>query len=105
MDYVKLGRNIAAARKSKRFTQEQLAEKIDISTVFISQIETAVRKPSLETVCKIAKTLGTTIDALVDDTEPETIENDFAKLLKGKTEEERNRILKIVSDICELIKK
>jgi len=50
MDYILLGRNIAKARTKNGLTQEQLAEKTDVSTVFISQIETSVRKPSLETV-------------------------------------------------------
>lgn len=39
MDYKLLGKNIKEARKSLKMTQEQLAEQIDVSTVFISQIE------------------------------------------------------------------
>ena len=37
MDYKLLGKNIKEARKSLKMTQEQLAEQIDVSTVFISQ--------------------------------------------------------------------
>ena len=52
MDYKLLGKNIKEARKSLKMTQEQLAEQIDVSTVFISQIENGSRKPSLETIYK-----------------------------------------------------
>lgn len=43
MDYKLLGKNIKEARKSLKMTQEQLAEQIDVSTVFISQIENGSR--------------------------------------------------------------
>ena len=62
MDYCSLGINIKTARKKVHMTQEELAEKVDISTVFVSQIENANRKASLETVYKISKALNITID-------------------------------------------
>lgn len=76
MDYKLLGKNIKEIRKSLKITQEQLAEKIDVSTVFISQIENATRKPSLETIYKISLTLGVKIDTLINkDTSKENINN------------------------------
>lgn len=66
MDYKVLGHNIRDARKSLSLTQEQLAEKIDVSTVFISQIENGTRKPSLETLLKLSSSLGVKIDTLID---------------------------------------
>lgn len=42
-------------RKEKGFTQEQLAEKCDFDRVFISNLETGVRKPSLKTVFLLAQ--------------------------------------------------
>ncbi len=65
MNYEIMGKNIARIRNKNHLTQEQLAEKINISTVFVSQIETAVRKPSLETIYKISIALNTTIDNLI----------------------------------------
>ena len=72
MDYKLLGQNIAKARLENYLTQEQLAEKAEVSTVFISQIETAARKPSLETVVNIAHSLNTTIDVLLGNPSLET---------------------------------
>ena len=68
MDYSLLGKNIKKYRKLRGLTQEQLAEMVYISPVFTSQIETASRKPSLETVVNIAECLNVSIDLLMNDT-------------------------------------
>jgi len=65
MDYITLGRNIRKYRKYRNLTQEQLAESAYISAVFMSQIENANGKPSLETVVNIADALNVSIDVLV----------------------------------------
>ena len=65
MDYVILGHNVRKHRKMKRYTLEQLAEKLDVSTTFIGQIERAVGKPSLETLVKIANALEVSTDTLL----------------------------------------
>lgn len=67
MDYELLGKRIRDERLLLRLTQEQLAEMVDKSTNFISQIELNTGKPSLETVVDIANALGTTVDSLLKD--------------------------------------
>jgi transcriptional regulator len=66
LDYKLLGKNIKEVRKSLKMTQEQLAEKIEVSTVFISQIESGSRKPSLETIYKLSIALKIKIDTLIN---------------------------------------
>ena len=68
MVYILLGRNIQKCRKTRGITQEKLSEKINISPVFMSQIETASRKPSLETVVNISDALNTSLDVLIKGT-------------------------------------
>jgi transcriptional regulator with XRE-family HTH domain len=51
------GRNVAAARKAKGMTQEQLAHILKLDPVFIAYIEGAQRSPSFGTLYKLAKTL------------------------------------------------
>ena len=68
MDYSLLGKNIKKYRKLRGLTQEKLSENIYISPVFMSQIETASRKPSLETVVNIADCLKVSVDLLINDT-------------------------------------
>ena len=65
MDYKMLGLNVKKYRKFRDLTQEGLAETIDVSAVFMSQIENAKGKPSLETIVNIANTLEVSLDTLV----------------------------------------
>ena len=53
MDYKNLGARIKTLRTNKNMTQEQLADKTNLSTVHISHVETGHTKPSLETVINI----------------------------------------------------
>ena len=65
MDYITLGSNIRNNRRKCDLTQEKLSEQVGISPVFLSQIENANRKPSLETVVTIANSLNVTVDELL----------------------------------------
>ena len=100
MNYELMGKNIAKKRIANHLTQEQLAEKIDVSTVFISQIENAIRKPSLETVSKLASALNTTIDSLVGNEDIRAKHDKILSLLQEKNSDELEFILKILHDIC-----
>lgn len=100
MNYEVMGKNISLTRNKNLLTQEQLAEKIDVSTVFISQIETAVRKPSLETIFKISNALNTTIDALIGNESLQSNYDEIAKLLSGKNAVELNFITGVLREIC-----
>jgi transcriptional regulator with XRE-family HTH domain len=53
-----LGEAIRAKRQKAEFSQEKLAEKADLSTVFISRVERGKESPSVDSLVKIAKALG-----------------------------------------------
>jgi transcriptional regulator with XRE-family HTH domain len=53
-----LGEAIRAKRKKRRLSQERLAEKADLSTVFISRVERGKESPSVDSLVKIARALG-----------------------------------------------
>lgn len=59
-----LGANIRKIRKSRNMTQEQLAEKADISVPYMTQIELGQKQPTLETVESIAQALNVPFDGL-----------------------------------------
>ncbi|WP_148409746.1 helix-turn-helix domain-containing protein [Murimonas intestini] len=103
MDYCSLGINIKTARKKVHMTQEELAEKVDISTVFVSQIENANRKASLETVYKISKALNITIDDLLSDEKQKTIDDvdELLFLLQSRSDTEKKFVTEIVKNILE----
>lgn len=62
----KLGARIQQIRKSKRLTQERLAEMIGLDTPNLSNIERGKRFVSAETLEKIVQALGVTEKDLFD---------------------------------------
>ena len=59
MNYKDLGRRIRMLRQKQHMTQEQLAERIDMSASFLGHIERGTRVASLETLVKICNVLDT----------------------------------------------
>jgi len=54
----KLGETVRHYRKEVKFSQEKLAEKASLSTVFISDVERGVENISVDALARIAKALG-----------------------------------------------
>lgn len=67
MDYYKIGQRIRKIRKAHGLSQEELAEKINISTTHMSHIETGNTKLSLPVFADIAVALEVRMDDLLED--------------------------------------
>lgn len=65
MDYYMIGQRIRKFRKAHSFSQEELAEKIGISTTHMSHIETGNTKLSLSVLVKIALALEVNTDDIL----------------------------------------
>lgn len=61
----KLGKTIAALRREKGMTQEQLADALGISTPAVSKWETDTSYPDITLLCPLARALGTNTDTLL----------------------------------------
>ena len=61
-----IGNNIKSNRKKLGITQEQLAEKINVTRQAVSNWENGKTEPDVETLTKIAQIFDTSIDELVD---------------------------------------
>jgi len=59
------GKNVAKLRRDCGMTQEQLAEKTNVSVLTIAGIEQGRRWARLSTLHKLAKSLGVQTDALL----------------------------------------
>lgn len=59
-----LGKRIQDLRKAQNYTQERLAEKVNIDITSLSKIETGRNYPQPETLEKIANALGIEISQL-----------------------------------------
>ena len=103
MDYYKIGQRIRKFRKAYNLSQEQLAEKVGISTTHMSQIETGNTKLSLSVFAEIAKVLCVQTDELLYD-----IPQNNKTVIKGEIEEIFNscsvREMYILMDLLKAVK-
>lgn len=67
IDYESLGKRIANARKQTGITQEALGEQLNMTRKHISVIETAINRPSLDTLVDITNALNVSADDLLVD--------------------------------------
>ncbi|WP_239256638.1 helix-turn-helix domain-containing protein [Listeria ilorinensis] len=61
------GEKLINLRKKNRMTQKQLAQKIGVTASTISKYENDNHRPPIFILAKLAETLGTTTDFLLDD--------------------------------------
>ena len=64
MNQEKIGKFIASCRKDKKLTQEQLAEKLNISKNAISKWERGLNLPDVSIMQALCKILGITLNEL-----------------------------------------
>jgi transcriptional regulator with XRE-family HTH domain len=60
-----LGESVRSKRNKAKFSQEKLAERAALSTVFISRVERGKESPSVDSLVKIAKALNVRVSDLV----------------------------------------
>ena len=104
MDMIAIGSKIKEARERAHLTQEELAEKVDISPTHMSVIERGVKTPKLDTFVKIVKALNLSADALLLDGMDQVNDSIIAELsvrLGRLTDEEQNRILNAIRALTE----
>ncbi len=104
--YKKAGINIRMFRKKEKLNLEELAKKSGISTSFLSNIEKGSRKPTLETIEKIANALGIGTATVFSDKlsltylpEENTVTLEIMKLISSKNLTEKKRILSILKHL------
>lgn len=103
MNYYEIGQRIRKFRKAYKLSQEELAERVGISTTHMSHIETGNTKLSLQVFVDIANALSIQTDELLHDT---------LKINKTPIKQELTEILDscspqdayIISDIIKAVK-
>jgi len=102
MDYILLGKRIREERQLTGFTQEQLADTINISTAYMGQIERGERKVTLDKLVLIAEKLQVTLDYLLKDDTSYNCQagvNRLTQLLEDKTQDEVELAYDVLSRI------
>ena len=67
IDFEKIGKKLRETRISKGLTQEYIAEKADVNTSHISNIENNRVKISLQTLVNVCNTMDVTVDYILAD--------------------------------------
>lgn len=104
IDYGQIGQRIKAVRKSKNLTQERMAELLDVSVGYVSQVERGVTKISLDLLAAIATILNCDIAVLLNGSTVATenyLADEFSGCIKQLTPENRKLVLKIIGCILE----
>lgn len=70
---MEIGYKLKNLRKIKNLTQEELAERTDLSKGYISQIESQNASPSMETFLNILEVLGTSASDFFKETEQQKV--------------------------------
>ena len=100
---IKIGKKVRHERLRLGWTQEELAEKLDMSASFVSQIERGARSVSIETLECLGRVLGVNSADFLQkdhDTKQHSHAQDIAhrmqSLLKGYTPHEQEVVYKAV---------
>ena len=107
MDQKAIGRRIKAARERKGLTQEELAEKVDLSPMHVSVIERGVKLPKLETLINIANVLDVSADVLLQDVvnnQTKLFASEASELILQLRREDQRRALAVLRSFVEASK-
>ena len=100
LDYKAIGKRIKIARIKADFTQERLAEAVEISPPHMSTIETGTTRVSLSAIVNLANALSVTVDDLLCDSVVKSkvqFEKDIAAVLDDCDEHE----IRIIKDMAQ----
>lgn len=100
-----IGRKIREFRHHCGFTQEELAFRADISSVYLRQIEKDDRNPTVSTILKLCKALSIQPSELFEleaPLPPSSTEAQIVAFLSDKTESEKQIALEILKAAFQL---
>jgi len=101
MEYKLIGKKIKKARNDKKLTQEELAEKLDLSVSYISQVESGKKKFNLKRIIEASEILEKPIEYFVEgyDVKNNNVITEITELL-SKMDGSK---IKLVSEIVKII--
>lgn len=99
MNKVEIGRRIQEIRKERDMTREDLAEKAEISSKFVYEVEMGKKGLSAESVAKITRALATSSDYLLTGDGEKN-----PKELESLTSREKKQLERIVRVVHEFLK-
>jgi transcriptional regulator with XRE-family HTH domain len=102
LDYKIMGERLRSARLNSGMTQDQLAEKLNVSVAFLSRIESGKTRINLIRLNEICTITGVSESYILNGTSedsPSYLTNDFNNLLKNCPANKRKQIFEIAKII------
>lgn len=98
IDYSLIGQRIKKRRRAAGKTQDDLAESLGFSIGYISQIERGISKVNLETLSRIADSLGCDLCELIDSSSSRTqsyLSAELDEIYRTLSDSQRRLLLEI----------
>ena len=95
-EYRQLGLKIAYYRKLQDMTQEELANRCELSKGFISQLENDLTSPSIATLIDILEILGTNLKEFFSDDKDEKITYKYEDMFETENHDLKYKLMWLV---------
>lgn len=102
-----IGKRIKEVRESGNLSQMDLAERTELSVSYISMIENAKRKVSLDALIRIANVLGVTVDELLNGNQlynPTEYQTDMDQLFEDCNNYEKRIIYELAKAVKTILR-
>lgn len=96
-----IGQNVAKYRLQAGLTQAQLAEAIDVSSVFISRVERGQKMMKVSTLHAMARALRVSCDALLSPEGPESYRENILYMLSQQSPQTLCRLERFIRVLTE----
>ena len=106
IDYKLIGERIKRARKSKGITQENMAEKLNVSIGYVSQVERGVTKISLDLLAAISIIVDCDVAGLISESainSNEYLETEIVSELRSLDQKKKKLVLNFIRLINETL--
>lgn len=94
-----IGKKISDLRKEHRWSQEELAQRIDSSRIMIGKYEREDNSPSIEVLARLAKVFNVSVDYLIGEGAHASYDKEMIKRLEeveNLPPQEKNRIFHFI---------
>lgn len=96
MDWAAMGARIRKQREYMELSREQLAELLDVTPKFCSDIELGNKGISVQTLCRLSDVLRLSTDYILFGEQEETDASELIRMLKQCTPEEHEHAEKLL---------
>ena len=104
IDYKGMGARIRAKRKELGLTQEKLAEKVEISTSHMGEIERGTSICSLAVIVNLATVLDLNLDTLIKGINTKNANKALSDMLDSMSNDNKELYIKICENIADTLK-